>query len=169
MGKHFPSLGLLCCHFPSEAADCPSSPNTETFRHQRREPLVSYHHACYGRLKPLTPQGTAKGPGRSCERGLALLSWDKIQTTKPFSILPIVCENVLKKGAQGYVKTGTRGPTHFTSASHTHRGPLQHLMSLPRKRYEGPAKACCAGPVLPEREDSTTEEESFSKQADRLF
>lgn len=73
LGKHFPSLGFLCCYFPSEAADCPSSSNTVIVRHQCREhwsvtimpaTAVSTHSHHKGRLKFL----------EETERGLALIS-----------------------------------------------------------------------------------------------
>ena len=66
------------------------------------------------------------------KEGLHLFHETSYQTTKAVFILPIVCENVLKKEAWGDVKAGTRHPAPLDLCSrpkHTQRDPSAFTVS----------------------------------------
>lgn len=124
---------------------------------------VSNHSHHKGQLKFLE---------ETVKEDLLLFHETSYPTTKAFSILPIVWENVLKKEGmwrlvQEVLLTSFLHPR--TQVGPTHSRTHQRLMSLPRKWYEGNATVCCAGRVLPERDDYKTDESSVPKQADTLF
>ena len=163
LGKALPFSGSSLFHLHREAAGLSSQlqycgPQTP----QSRERVVSYHHACSGRLKSLTPQGQLKSPLLAMFLEEAL--WKRACT---YSMRQVIRPQRLSSFCQLSVRMFWRKKPgemwrlvqdilpHLTSAPapNTHSGTHQHLLSLPRKWFKGTAKVCWAEPLSPEGQD----------------
>lgn len=150
LAKHFPSLGLLyftCSKVAGSSSELQfCSPETS----QSKEHPVSYHHACSGCFKLLTLQEQLQSPlsamflEEPLWRGLALISRDKLLDHK----VCLYSANCLwecseERGlgrCEGWYKTSHTLPPTSAPTPKTHSRICQHLLSLPRKWFEGMAK-----------------------------